>query len=81
MALPAWTTPRTWKEPFRAIAIRGAARRLAAGLEPDRALWGGLLDATQHHCGFAVRPACHTMHRSNHGPNYISQPVKPRRPS
>jgi len=49
MALPAWAALRTWQEPYRAIAIRATARRLAAGIHPDWALWGGMLEATAHH--------------------------------
>jgi hypothetical protein len=50
MAMPAWASLRTWNEPFRSIAIRAVARRLAAGLEPEWALWGALLEATQDYC-------------------------------
>jgi hypothetical protein len=63
VTMPAWATLRTWKEPFRAIAIRGAARRLAAGFEPDSALWGGLLDATQYHCDLTVQLPHHGTQR------------------
>ena len=49
MALPAWAALRSWQQPHRAIAIRATARRLAAGVYPDWALWGGMLEATQRH--------------------------------
>jgi hypothetical protein len=55
MAMPAWAALRSWQEPHRAIAIRATARRLAAGIHPDRALWGGMLEATGHY--FTTPPA------------------------
>jgi hypothetical protein len=56
MALPAWAALRSWQEPHRAIAIRATARRLGAGVHPDWALWGGMLEATQHHLEGPSRP-------------------------
>jgi hypothetical protein len=45
MALPAWSALREWSQPLRRIAVRGAARRLTAGLTAEQALWGGITDA------------------------------------
>ena len=56
LALPAWAALRGWQEPHRGIAIRATARRLAAGVHPDWALWCGMLEATQHRLDGPSRP-------------------------
>jgi hypothetical protein len=45
-----WAVLRTWTAPHQALGIRSVARQLAAGHEPDRALYGALLDSIRHHC-------------------------------